>query len=239
MDPCLLTVYRSPFPKLRLGRDHDGGYIIADLPDPQYDLFLSAGIADDISFETDFLDKYNTVPCIAYDGTIHSLPDSRNPIMFVAKNIGSEENDETTNLHVVLELHSRVFLKMDIEGAEIPWIKSLEDHHLDHLEQIVMEFHWPFTENEIGVFERLNKHHVLIHFHANNTAGIRAHLNVFIPNVFECTYLHKRHFTRLEFNTDPIPGALDRPNAADGYDIPINHPPFVFRDYHNHHLSVS
>ena len=38
MDPQVLTVYKTPFPKIRVGRDGDGGYIIADIPDIQYNL---------------------------------------------------------------------------------------------------------------------------------------------------------------------------------------------------------
>jgi hypothetical protein len=75
---------------------------------PQYDLFLSAGIADDISFETDFLKKYNTVPCFAYDKPIH----------FVKKNIDPEESNQTTNLHHMFEQYSSVSLKMDTVDQE-------------------------------------------------------------------------------------------------------------------------
>ena len=55
MDPRDLTVYKSPFPKVRLGKDYDGGYIIVEIPDVKYSILLAGGISYDISFEEDFL----------------------------------------------------------------------------------------------------------------------------------------------------------------------------------------
>jgi hypothetical protein len=45
-----LTVYTSPYNKIRLGKDNDGGYIICDIPNVNYDISLSGGIDKDISF---------------------------------------------------------------------------------------------------------------------------------------------------------------------------------------------
>ena len=52
-------------------------------------------------------------------------------------------------------------------------------------------------------------------------------MGVMIPNVFECTYLHKKYFTGIpELNTDLIPGKLDMKNVPVP-EIYINYPPFV------------
>lgn len=80
MDPSMLTVYKSPYNKLRLGKDYDGGYIIADIPNVKYDLFLAGGIEKDISFEVDFIDRYHDIKSYAYDGTIDKLPEQYNDI---------------------------------------------------------------------------------------------------------------------------------------------------------------
>lgn len=66
--------------KKRVGNPNgDGGYVIIDgLGD--YDLLLSAGIADDISFEDEFL-KDKNIKCFAFDGTIQrfsSIYDRKN-----------------------------------------------------------------------------------------------------------------------------------------------------------------
>jgi hypothetical protein len=227
MDPQVLTVYKSPFTKLRLGKSGDGGYIIAEIPSVSYTLLLAGGIEKDISFEEAFLNKYSNVTAFAFDGTINNLPNENSNITFVKKNIGFENNEFVTNLHDIINVHERIFVKMDIEGGEIPWIKSLSDEQMNKFEQIVMEFHFPFSDNEIDVFDKINKNHYLIHFHGNNCCGVRNHNGVNIPNVFECTYLHKKYFTTIpELNTDLIPSNLDMKNTTND-EIYIDYPPFV------------
>jgi hypothetical protein len=228
MDPLALTVYKSPFPKCRLGKDYDGGYIIVDIPGKTYDILLAGGIYDDISFEEDFLMKYKESICLAFDGTINNLPNQNDRITFIKKNIGSETTETITSLHEYITSDKSIFVKMDIEGGEIPWIHSLREDQLDIFEQIIMEFHYPFTDKEIDIFDKMNKNHYLVHFHGNNCCGTRDHHGLRIPNIFECTYLHKKYFTcKPELNTDTIPSELDMPNLEENSEITINYPPFV------------
>ena len=225
MNPNVLTVYKSPFPKRRLGKNFDGGYIIADVPNANYTTLLAGGIERDISFEEDFMAKYPSTQVFAFDGTIPQLPKENPKIHFIKKNIGSENNEGTTNLHDIIDMNESIFVKMDIEGGEIPWIKSLRDDQMNKFEQIVMEFHYPFSDNEVGVFDKINKNHYLIHFHGNNCCGLRMHGGIMIPNIFECTYLHKKYFVP-ELNKEPIPSPLDMKNTNND-EIYINYPPFV------------
>jgi hypothetical protein len=227
MNPSVLTVYKSPFTKIRLGKEYDGGYIIADIPNVNYTTLLAGGIETDISFEEDFINKYPNVKTFAFDGTIDSLPKENNNITFIKKNIGFENNRHITNLHDIINANDCILVKMDIEGGEIPWIKSLSDEQMNKFEQIVMEFHFPFSMYEVDVFDKINKHHYLIHFHPNNCCGVINHMGVLIPNVFECSYLHKKYFTNFpELNKDLIPSDLDMKNTSKD-EIYINYPPFV------------
>jgi hypothetical protein len=225
MDPVVLTVYKSPFPKIRLGKEYDGGYVIVDIPNPRYSLLLAGGINDDISFEEDFYKRYKC-RCIAFDGTIDALPGNSN-IEFVKKNIGFENNDNITNLNDIIYENQRIFIKMDIEGGEIPWIKTLSEKQMDKFEQIVMEFHFPFSEKEVDVFNKINISHARVHFHGNNAGGLTYHRGVVMPNVFECTYIHKKYFSKLELSTELIPSPIDMQNVLDNSEIHINYPPFV------------
>jgi hypothetical protein len=228
MDPSVLTVYQCPYPKKRLGKDYDGGYIIADIPGVTYQLILAGGIQNDISFEEDFVKKYGS-RCVAFDGTIPALPKKNNKIEFIKKNIGKDNTTTVTNLHDLIDANENIFVKMDIEGGEIPWIKSLSDTQMNKFNQIVMEFHKPFSNNEIDVFDKINKNHTLVHFHGNNCCGIIKHKTVEIPNIFECTYIHKKFFVKSPIlNTDSIPSKLDMKNTGRP-EIQINHPPFVHK----------
>ena len=228
MNPYALAVYKSPFTKIRLGKDNDGGYVIANLPDASYTLLLSGGIESEITFEEAFVEKYPNVTCLAFDGTIDKMPATNTPnITFVKKNIGPENSETITNLHEIINTNYAIFIKMDIEGSEIPWIKSLNNTQLNKFEQIVMEFHNPFSDSDAEVFDKLNSTHYLIHFHGNNCCGLNFHKGVNIPFVFECTYLHKKYFTDVpELNADLIPSSLDMKNI-DADEIHIDYPPFV------------
>jgi hypothetical protein len=109
---------------------------------------------------------------------------------------------------------------------------TIRDDQMNKFEQIVMEFHYPFSDNEVGVFDKINKNHYLIHFHGNNwckyhnPSGVRIHRGVTIPEVFECTYLHKKYFVP-ELNKETIPSPLDMKNTEIYDEIHINYPPFV------------
>jgi hypothetical protein len=231
MNPSVLTVYQSPFPKKRIGKQYDGGYIITEIPNVHYTTLLSGGIERDISFEEHFIQEYPNVNTFAFDGTIPNLPKPNPKITFIRKNIGNENTDTITNIHDIIQDHDDgIFVKMDIEGGEIPWIKSLCTDQLNKFEQIVMEFHTPFSENEIDVFDKINTTHFLIHFHGNNCCGVRNHQDVMIPNVFECTYLHKKYFTtNPALNVSNIPSQFDMPNIHYLPEIVIDYPPFVSR----------
>lgn len=230
MNPNVLTCYESPYPKRRIGKDYDGGYVIIDIPDVQYDCLIGAGISDDISFEEDLCKMYKDIPCYAYDGTIESIKTNVESIQFIRKNIGSVENDKITNLHSILKQFQNIFVKMDIEGSEIQWLYSLSDEHLQNIAQIVMEFHFPFSKQDAAVFDKINSNHVLLHFHPNNNihCGVRNHMNVIIPNVFECTYINKKFVNQpYILNRNPIPSDIDMRNVKEHTDVIINYPPFV------------
>ena len=225
MDPTDLTVYKSPFPKKRIGKDFDGGYIISEIPNLKYNLLISAGVSDDISFEEHLCSMHPSMKCLAFDGTIDNIQFEHKNISFIKKNIGTINDNSTTTLIDLINENENIFLKMDIEGAEFDWINCLSDDNLNKVSQIVIEFHTPFEEKHKDVFKKINKNHVLVHFHPNNCCGFRNYKNVIIPNVFECTYINRKYF--FELNTTSIPSYLDMPNSPRFYDIHINYPPFV------------
>lgn len=240
MNPNLLTIYQCPFPKRRIGRCFDGGYAIADIPGIKYDALFAGGVCDDISFEEDFIryqrENGNEIKVYAFDGTVDGLPNTamKDNFEFIKKNISDLENDQYTNLHSIIapyleNTEPNIFVKMDIEGGEVPWIKSLSTEQMNTFAQIVMEFHRPFNQEEIGMFENLNKTHLPIHFHPNNACGTRIHNGVYFPDVFECTYLHKRFFNGIaELNRDYIPNdRVDCKNIWFKDEIWMGHPPFV------------
>ena len=160
-----LKVYNINSPLTRIGKDGDGGYCVY-LQD-NYDILISGGISGDISFEEQFLKKYN-IPCEAFDGSISKLPKNNNKISFNKLYIGDINNDNNTNLHDLIDKYNNIFLKMDIEGGEFPFFHSLNSNQMNRLKQIVLEIHFPTTPHRWKILDKLAETHYLIHIHGNN-----------------------------------------------------------------------
>ena len=154
----------------------DGGYIVMMLPDDNsrsYDLILSAGIADDVSFEEEMAVLYDA-PVHLYDGTIEEYPSSQPPpnVFFHRQNI-SADADEGCSLSEWFLEHNDIFLKMDIEGHEFSWLASLSTADLLKIKQIIIEIHLSdslvqLQQRQRPVLSRLASTHALLHAHGNN-----------------------------------------------------------------------
>lgn len=209
----LLRVYESPLPLIRLGRDNDGGYVLADVS--SYDGFLSGGIADDNSFELAVLERYPKLVCDAYD-----------PVA-----VGGLPTHERYRFHQGKVPHLAVhnaeaLVKLDIEGDEWRWL------HITQrllMAQLVVELHSPHLERwDWEALWGLCETHVLIHAHGNNWDGIVEIDGVPIPGTLETTWLAKYFFGPVpQYSRQPIPGPLDQPNRPGVPDHVITWPPFV------------
>jgi hypothetical protein len=219
--------------KIRLGAKSDGGYICADLGNI-YDCYISAGISGEESFSRDFINKYdmNEYNCFGFDGTISGYPYSyTNKISFIKKNINSYNDNNNTNLMPLIDRYNNIFLKMDIEGGEYPWLLSLTEEHLNKFKQIVIEFHgitnndWGCSYNDkVKCLEKLSKTHYIVHAHGNNYGTAVNN----IPVVIELTYVNKNYFNDIpELNKESLPNHFDFPNNPNAKDIDLNFYPFV------------
>ena len=225
-DFNFITRYNTIYNKIRIGSEYDGGYVIAD--GLSYDELISCGISDDVTFENDFINKYN-VNCIAFDGTIDKLPENSNKrIDFIKKNISKSSTSSTTNLSEYIENKNNLFLKMDIETNEYQWLESVTLENMNKFIQIVIEIHFPFTyseelflslsypmtvENKINLIKKINVTHNLIHLHPNSCCGTTNFNNITVPNVIECTFLRKDLCQNASIDLSSIPNnMLDKPN---------------------------
>ena len=219
--------------KIRCGTNRDGGYVIAEL-DGGYDCYISAGIADEESFSRDFIDKYNMdeTNSFGFDGTIHNYPyHYTKKISFMKKNINTINDDGNTNLSFLMDTHANIFLKIDIEGGEYPWLLQIEDAQLNKFKQIVIELHGITNDSynckyadKVKCLEKLSRTHYIVHAHGNNNGPVVNN----IPDVIELTYVNKKCFSAVpEMNTQPLPiDNLDFPNIG-SVDINLNCYPFV------------
>jgi hypothetical protein len=220
-----LIVYQSPYTKRRIGKPNDGGYVIADLPE-SYDILISGGVSDDISFEDHFMSTHPDLSCYAFDGTVDSLPNASSKVTFVRKNLGNTNSDTMTDLIEYMEPYSDIFLKIDIEGHEFRVIPNLP---MQKVKQLVLEIHTPADihlyptyyptlqdiENPslFALLSYLNITHTLVHFHANNGCGIHTIDGIQVPNVFEVTYIRNDFVHEKVRNIQPFPTPLDMKNV--------------------------
>ena len=229
-----LVLYNSPFSKKRIGKNNDGGYVISELPG-EYDLFLSGGISNDITFESEFILNNPNVLCYAFDGTIEKLPYSNNKIIFIKKNLGNKNTYALTNLHEYMRDYNNIFMKIDIEGHEFRILPTLfENNYINKIKQLVVEIHSPadiqlypdyfkglsdITDKEMfELFFNLNKTHTLIHFHANNGCKMNNINGIDIPHVFELTYIRNDFINEKIQNDKQLPTELDMKNIINKED---------------------
>jgi hypothetical protein len=229
----LLQVYDFE-KKIRLGEQCDGGYVLGEL-DGEYDCYISAGISNEESFTRDFISKYNMneFNSFGFDGTINNYPyDYTKNISFIKKNINYYNDNNNTNLSCLINNYKNIFLKMDIEGGEYPWLLSIDDTKLNNFKQIVIEFHgitndgWGCRYNDkITCLEKLAKTHYIVHAHGNNYGPVVNN----IPDVIELTYINKNYFiSPPKLNTTSLPiKNLDFSNRPRSNDINLNFYPFV------------
>jgi len=235
-----LILFSPTHPVERIGKKNDGGYVVCNLPG-EYDLFISGGVPDDISFEQHFLNKYPNLKCYAFDGTVESLPVDESRVTFVKKNLG-KETDETTNLKTYMDGHENIFMKIDIEGHEFRLFPELESY-MSKIKQLVLEIHSPGDiklhptyfkglddidhKCMFDMFSMINNTHTLVHVHANNGCQSHVYDNVLLPNVFECTFIRNDYVTQKIPNKRPLPLSIDMCNVVGTRDYFINYFPFI------------
>lgn len=205
---------------VRMGREHDGGYIMLN------DFFnrkiaYSFGIAQDVSWDADIancgLDVY------MYDHTITGLPEHNEKFHFFKIGLGAAENNNSSQLKTLPQILAKnghqneygMILKVDIEGAEWDVLNELNTEILKHFSQIVFEFHSLTSlgnESKISkAMEKLNSTHQLVHVHANNFGSYLLLGGVILPDLLEGTYLLKDEY-QFGKNTCNGSAELDQAN---------------------------
>jgi hypothetical protein len=239
-DFSVLTVYEIENNLIRVGPNADGGYVIAE--GFSYEHFISCGIANDLRFETAFMDHYSINYCLAFDGTIDRLPEHHHSIEWINKNIGYINSKKITNLRDYLQGKKNIFMKMDIEGSEFNWIDSMSIEELEKFSQIVIEIHWPFDKYSFSMLKKLTLTHYCVHIHGNNysSTNIPKGLpcdrsadgcitinntrlgSITLPEIFEITLVNKKMFSNIEkikAVSKEFPTELDYPNHPNTKDI--------------------
>ncbi|SJM88986.1 hypothetical protein [Crenothrix polyspora] len=216
--------------KVRIGGDHDGGYVVPDCV-LQCDSAISIGIGDNVSFDLELAN--HGIKVLQFDHTVDAPPISHPKFVFEKKGWGRHTEGDFLDFNALFSRFKsispgRALLKFDIEGDEYATLATTDSNLLAYFDIIVCEIHWldrlvdpVFFE---GVHQAINKlitHHVPVHWHANNFAGVSLVEGVSIPQVLEISFLRRNLDVFGEFLLKPIPEVLDSQNDPSTPDILI------------------
>jgi hypothetical protein len=215
---------------IRLGQDHDGGYIIPEKALKTAEVLLGYGIFNDISFEEDFSSKYNK-PSYGFDCGIEGIEIKNKLFSFIPECVGTdkflythqESNKKISSFSQQLDRlnlnDKKVFIKMDIEGAEYEAFDGILKHS-DNITGIAMEIHFmDFGQpaEALKLLSKLSKDFVLVHLHGNNYVSSDNSffsINAIgkVTKVLELTYINKSLVTNYHISDNqkhPLP--IDMP----------------------------
>jgi Methyltransferase FkbM domain len=225
---CCLTPSRAVgFDKIRLGRDHDGGYVMLDdFKDVR--AALSFGIDAECSWDADIAAR--GIDVYQFDHTVDGPPTTSDRFRFFKKQIAATASELADNIGSALAKippsdSSRTILKIDIEGSEWEVLDYASVDDLAQFSQILGEFHdfsnafdpaW--RETALRVMTKLRTIFEVVHVHGNNYSPVHVIANVPIPEALELTFANRGMYT-FEASTEIFPTALDQPNCEIHPDI--------------------
>ena len=203
-------------PLVRIGGVADGGYL---LPDDFEGIrtCISPGVSSEVSFDAALAER--GIHVYMADASVDGPPNNNERFHFTRKFLDVFEDETHIRLDTQAksrppELNGDSILQMDIEGAEYRVLLDASDEILQNFRIIVVEFH--FLTRLFGkfsfplvraTFQKLLRHHYVVHAHPNNVSGpiLRGPLSV--PEVMEFTFWRK-----------------DRADLAEGVSLAFPHP---------------
>jgi hypothetical protein len=232
-----LNVYNVFSPKVRVGTNADGGYVVNELLTSFTQRLISIGMGLEDTFEVEWFGKYNTF-LEAYDGTYvcQTLCPKysefvNEKIFYINHNVGYGQKD--IPLDVILSGKQDVLLKMDTEGAEY---KLLSKPLPSNVVGVLLEVHdLQVKENQqklVDILQNSLKDYFIFHIHGNSWAHTfdldvsKLQNNAVVvkdfPTVLELSFIHKRLLSNWELDSEQYPIAgLDYSNKPDASDIPL------------------
>jgi hypothetical protein len=200
-----LKLYDVKSPKVRLGNEWDGGYVVPQLILDSSAALFSYGVGSDISFEIDYVRKTNK-PSFSYDHTVEGagIPhDLQNLMMFKKEGLSYQKETDLDTFFTHYEqsgIKEKVFLKMDIEGAEFPFFLNCDMKRLSEIVVgIVVEFH-PVAnprllQDYFDSLKKINDYFYHCHIHCNNYGGSSSYseynIEITLPHIIEMTFINK------------------------------------------------
>ncbi len=209
----------------RIGRKHDGGYILLDDFNAG-DIAYSFGISGDVSWDKDMASRGYDV--FMYDHTIDGLPEE-NPRFHwsklgIADGVTHDDRLKTLDELIKANHHENarsMILKMDVEGAEWGCLSQVSSETLSQFSQMTFEFHGIPSHKDpelvLEVFRKINRTHQLIHVHANNSSNYISFGRKKFCELFELSYVLRSKYSFSEKYDVNLPLDIDMSNDTWSY----------------------
>lgn len=212
---------------VRLGRNHDGGYITSKTAIDSSTALLGLGLGDDWSFENHWHTIKSTDSIHIYDGSDcknswnQDLIDSfqkfcHGSVKYIDQNITAKNFEHALDL-----LGNRVFVKMDIEGSEYE-LTDLIIRHCDRITGITMEFHDCNGQRQkfVNTVKKLNNYFKIVHFHGNTYSGdTYFERPMLLTDALEISFVHPQFCESSQLRTQVHIPELDWSNCENFEDI--------------------
>lgn len=201
----------------RVGRDNDGGYIMANCFS-EGSIAYSFGIGNDVSWDIEMAKRGFDV--YMYDHTIDTLPSENEKFHFRKYGVGGKTSGSILSLEDIIKCNGHekrrdLVLKMDIEGYEYDVINETDPEILKQFSQVVVEWHDlldPADNRIIPAIKKMNSLFQCIHIHGQDVARVRIDDRI-LPSFIEVTYLRREDHSFVDaHHTLPLP--IDMPTYA-------------------------
>lgn len=243
-----IKIYDTEFQKVRIGDNHDGGYVVLDKISKMCEKLYSYGVETNSSFENQFVEMYD---CNAhlFDHTVNQAAEINPRFTFDKEGLGYKKTEDCDTLenHIIKYGNSQhKTLKMDIEWCEWDVFDNIPENILKDFDQILCEFHIipvkykdshsPYftgfhknfydNVNQI-LFERYKKildkiqdFYYVFHVHVNNSIPANCVNGEMIPPLLELSLVNKKYIMEPKLSTTRFPiDGLDYPNKTDRPDV--------------------
>lgn len=228
----------------RIGCSGDGGYVIMDHDNLAETVLYSYGIEDNDSFDQHFHMLYGS-QVQQYDFSI-SPPPARPNFTFTQQGISHEktENCDTFESHINKngDQERRIFLKMDVEGAEWLTFLNMPEKTLQQCNQIAVEMHdlsskgintmYPQVtlDEKVATLEKISQYFHCWNVHANNYASMYIVDGYKVPDVMEFTFVNKALHPGGDLAQELFPSQHDQACHARMQDHDLDFWPFYSGD---------
>lgn len=239
----LLVPIDVGIPLLRIGSDHNGGYLVPDDLDGVTTL-LSPGVGGNSDFEYSLANR--GIKCFLADYSVDGPAVYHSNFIFLKKFIGNKRigrKGEYLSLDAFLNFAKikslelgwdeggefEYALQMDIEGAELEVLLDVSDQCLSKFRFIVLEmhfleriFHAPLLILYRAIIEKLTRHFYIVHIHPNNAFPSVVRDGIDVPPLLEITLLNRNRVYSSLTRPAKLPHELDEKTVPNNKEVVLS-----------------